>query len=158
LDVTEFGRIHKLDSLVHGPYRIVENAGHTFRLQVGSDIFPHLLRSRVVCSSRFGKYALETAPPEYHTQTPSSGDVGVEETPSKGKETEPGNGNGVVASRVPLPVTPSQKTVPPYSAIPTHCIWEGHVRERARTREEYAIERSVDSGYGEVGAILYRVS
>jgi hypothetical protein len=28
---------------------------------------------------------------------------------------------------------------------------------RANTREEYAIERVVDSGYGEYGAILYRV-
>jgi Chromo (CHRromatin Organisation MOdifier) domain len=38
VEVNEAGRSHKLDSLVHGPYRVVENAGHTLRLQVGPDV------------------------------------------------------------------------------------------------------------------------
>jgi Integrase core domain len=38
LEVTEVGRSHKLDSLVHGPYGVIENAEHTFRLQMGPDI------------------------------------------------------------------------------------------------------------------------
>jgi hypothetical protein len=38
VEVTEVGRNHKLDFLVHKPYGIVENAVHTFRRQVGSDL------------------------------------------------------------------------------------------------------------------------
>jgi hypothetical protein len=38
VEVSEAGRSHKLDSLVHGPYRVVENAGHKLRLQVGPDV------------------------------------------------------------------------------------------------------------------------
>jgi hypothetical protein len=30
VEVTEVGRSHKLDSLVHGPYRVIENAELTF--------------------------------------------------------------------------------------------------------------------------------
>ena len=32
VEVTDVGRNHKLESLVQGPYRVVENAGNTFRL------------------------------------------------------------------------------------------------------------------------------
>jgi hypothetical protein len=38
VDVTEVGRNQKLDFLVHKSYRIVKNAVHTFRRQVGSDL------------------------------------------------------------------------------------------------------------------------
>ena len=37
VEVKEGGRSHKLDPLVHGPYKVVENDGHTFRLQMGPD-------------------------------------------------------------------------------------------------------------------------
>jgi hypothetical protein len=148
VEVTEVGRSHKLDSLVHGAYRIVENAGHTFRLQVGSDII-RVSSHRVTPAppSSLNTPPRENAPPKVCTQTPSSGDAGVEETPPKGKETEPGNGNGELSSAKPPPEVPSRKTV----------RWAPDVVERARSREEYAIERVVDSGYGEDGVILYRV-
>jgi hypothetical protein len=35
--VTEVGRNHKLESLVQGPYRVLENAVTTFRLRIGAD-------------------------------------------------------------------------------------------------------------------------
>jgi hypothetical protein len=37
VEVTDVGRSHKLDSLVQGPYRVVENAGTTFRLKIGGE-------------------------------------------------------------------------------------------------------------------------
>jgi Chromo (CHRromatin Organisation MOdifier) domain len=38
VEVTETGRNHKLESLMQGPYRVVENAGTTFRLQMGDEV------------------------------------------------------------------------------------------------------------------------
>jgi hypothetical protein len=35
--VTEVGRNHKLESLVQGPYRVLENAGAIFRLRIGAE-------------------------------------------------------------------------------------------------------------------------
>jgi Integrase core domain len=37
LEVTDVERNHKLESLVKGPYRVVENAGTTFRLKIGEE-------------------------------------------------------------------------------------------------------------------------
>jgi hypothetical protein len=34
---TEVGRNHKLESLVQGPYRVLENAGATFRLRISAE-------------------------------------------------------------------------------------------------------------------------
>jgi hypothetical protein len=38
MEVPEVGRTHKLYPLVHGSYRVIENAGNTFRLQIGPDV------------------------------------------------------------------------------------------------------------------------
>ena len=37
VEVTEMGRNHTLESLVQGPYKVLENAGRTFRLQIGDE-------------------------------------------------------------------------------------------------------------------------
>jgi hypothetical protein len=37
VEVTEVGRNHKLESLVQGPYRVLEKAGTTFRLRIGAE-------------------------------------------------------------------------------------------------------------------------
>jgi hypothetical protein len=37
VEITDIGRNHKLESLVQGPYRVVENAGTTLRLCVGDE-------------------------------------------------------------------------------------------------------------------------
>jgi hypothetical protein len=37
VEVTDFDRNHKLESFVQGPYRVVENAGNTFRLKIGEE-------------------------------------------------------------------------------------------------------------------------
>jgi hypothetical protein len=38
VEVTDVGRNHKLESLVQGPYRVVENAGTTLRLSIGDEV------------------------------------------------------------------------------------------------------------------------
>jgi hypothetical protein len=38
VEVTETGWNHKLDSLVQCPYRVVENAGTTFLLQIADEV------------------------------------------------------------------------------------------------------------------------
>jgi hypothetical protein len=38
VEVTEMGRNSKLESLVEGPYIVVENAGTTLRLQIGDEV------------------------------------------------------------------------------------------------------------------------
>jgi hypothetical protein len=37
VEITDVGRNHKLESLVQGPYRVVENAGTTLRLCIGDE-------------------------------------------------------------------------------------------------------------------------
>jgi hypothetical protein len=37
VEVTDVGRNHKLESLVQGPYQVVENTGHTLRLRIGEE-------------------------------------------------------------------------------------------------------------------------
>jgi transposase InsO family protein len=37
VEVTDVGRNHKLESLKQGPYKVLENAGTTFRLRIGGD-------------------------------------------------------------------------------------------------------------------------
>jgi Chromo (CHRromatin Organisation MOdifier) domain len=37
VEITETGRNHKLESLVQGPYEVLENAGETFRLRIGGE-------------------------------------------------------------------------------------------------------------------------
>jgi hypothetical protein len=37
VEVTDVGRNHKLESIVQGPYRVVENAGNNFRLKIGEE-------------------------------------------------------------------------------------------------------------------------
>jgi hypothetical protein len=58
VEVTDVGRNHKLESLVQGPYRVVENAGTTIRLSIG-DEFVRVSSDRVT-----------RAPPSTETRTP----------------------------------------------------------------------------------------
>jgi hypothetical protein len=75
VEITEVGRSHKLDSLVHGPYRVIENAEHTFRLQMGPDIV-RISSDRITAappekeSMPRGEYGPQIAPLE--GPTPSS--------------------------------------------------------------------------------------
>jgi hypothetical protein len=56
-----------LDSLVHGPYEVVENDSHTFRLRMGSDVV------------RISYDRIKPAPGKPRT-TPQGGDGGKEES------------------------------------------------------------------------------
>jgi hypothetical protein len=37
VEITDVGRNHKLESLVQGPYRVVENAGTSLRFRIGEE-------------------------------------------------------------------------------------------------------------------------
>jgi hypothetical protein len=63
----ETARSHKLDSLVHGPYELVENDSHTFRLRMGSDVV------------RISSDRISPAPGKPRN-TPQGGDGGEEES------------------------------------------------------------------------------
>jgi hypothetical protein len=46
VEVTEVGRNHELESLVQGPYRVLENAGATFLFRIGAEdvrVSPYLV-------------------------------------------------------------------------------------------------------------------
>jgi hypothetical protein len=49
VEVTDIGRNHKLESIVEGPYHVVENAGTTFRLQIGDELV-RVSSDRVTCA------------------------------------------------------------------------------------------------------------
>jgi hypothetical protein len=75
-EVPETGRSHKLDSLVHGPYEVVENDSHTFRIRIGSDVV------------RISSDSITPAPGKPRT-TPQGGDGGEEESVAVPRAAEP---------------------------------------------------------------------
>ena len=156
VEVTEVGRSHKLDSLVHGPYRVVENAGHTFRLQIGSDVVR-------ISSDRV------TPAPAHSGVTPGRDDVPANcRSPTFGSRgagtaVAPYTGRPVMDTAMETPATPrnrgrtatSRPTIPPPTRKTVR--WAPDVGKSARTRQEFAIERVVDSDQGEDGISRYRV-
>jgi Chromo (CHRromatin Organisation MOdifier) domain len=71
-----------LDSLVHGPYRVIENAEHTFRLQMGPDIV-RISSDRITAappekeSMPRGEYGSQIAPLEVPTPSFRTNDAGA---------------------------------------------------------------------------------
>jgi hypothetical protein len=53
VEETEMGRNHKLESLVQGPYNVLENAKHTLRLHIGDEQV--MISSDRVTRARRGK-------------------------------------------------------------------------------------------------------
>jgi Chromo (CHRromatin Organisation MOdifier) domain len=136
VEVTEVGRSHKMDSLVHGPYRVVENAGHTFRLQMGLDVI------------RISSDRVTPAPPNSIDNQPRSTAFDATGGP-------PTSDPGPVSPPVVEPETPNAPRQRKVARKRVH--WAPETETRARTRDEYVIERIVDSGVGEDGAMVYRV-
>jgi RNase H-like domain found in reverse transcriptase/Reverse transcriptase (RNA-dependent DNA polymerase)/Integrase zinc binding domain/Integrase core domain/Chromo (CHRromatin Organisation MOdifier) domain len=179
VETTEVGRSHKLDSLVHGPYEVVENAGHTLRLLVGSDIV-RVSSDRVTPAPPLpgpSAPAGETREPE---SVPMRGTRGAADEIEEGQQEEAGeipdalppagqSPNSPWGSKRTLEAEPTdattttkEKTTPAHggkriSKGTRHVSWAPHLGKNTRTREEYAIDRVVDSGYGANGEQLYRV-
>jgi hypothetical protein len=141
--VTEVGRNHKLESLVQGPYRVLENAGATFRLRIGaedvrvsSDRVTPAPRRELSPLSEGNPTSSEPVPPAPVDGTPSSPPI----YRSEGQPCRPGN------RKVPfyLP-TPSKEARRPSSTI------------GASMQGEFVVEKLVDFGEAADGARLYRV-
>ena len=148
VEVTDAGRSHKLESQVHGPYRVLENAGHTLRLQVGLDAIR-------VSSDRV---------------TPAPGHQGTQQDPVVVPESrespaqEPDPVTEMRASQRPVVAGPgrtperwrkegasaTQKPNRVRFDIPSDC-------PTPRSREEYVIDRLVDVEQDVQGKTFYRV-
>jgi Chromo (CHRromatin Organisation MOdifier) domain len=136
-----------LDSLVHGPYEIVENDSHTFRLRMGSDVV------------RISSDRITSAPGKPRT-TPQGGDGGEEESVAVPRAAElstqePGGGarrNQGKRNERGLPRRVSGKTG-------KRVRWTPKVVDPGPTRstDEYVIDRLVDEGRDTKRRTIYRV-
>jgi Integrase core domain/Chromo (CHRromatin Organisation MOdifier) domain len=143
VEVTEVGRNHKLESLVQGPYRVLDNAGTTFRLRIGaedvrvsSDRVTPAPRRELSPSPEGIPISSEPVPPVPVNGTPSSPPI----YRSEGQPRRPGKRK----VHFDLP-TPSREARRPPSTI------------GASTQGEFVVEKLVDFGESSDGARLYRV-
>ena len=148
VEVTDAGRSHKLESQVHGPYRVLENAGHTLRLQVGLDAI------------RVSSDRVTPAPGHQGTQQ----DPVVVPEPRESPAQEPDPVTEMRASQRPVVAGPgrtperwrkegasaTQKPNRVRFDIPSDC-------PTPRSREEYVIDRLVDVEQDAQGKTFYRV-
>jgi hypothetical protein len=143
VEVTEVGRNHNLESLVQGPYRVLENAGATFRLRVGAEDV-RVSSDRVTPAPR-----RELSPPPEGNPTsfepvPLAPVDGNPSSPpiyrSEGQPRRPGKRK----VRFDLP-TPSKEARRPSSP------------DRATTQGYFVVEKLVDFGEAADGTRLYRV-
>jgi Chromo (CHRromatin Organisation MOdifier) domain len=140
--VTEVGHNHNLESLVQGPYRVLENAGATFRLRIGAEDV-RVSYDRVTPAPRREL----SPPPEW--DPPSSVPVPptpVDETPSsppiyrsEGQPHRPGK------RKFHFDPTSSTEARRPSSP------------DGASTQGEFVVEKLVDFGEAADGTRLYRV-
>jgi hypothetical protein len=146
-EVPETGRCHKLYSLVHGPYEVVENDSHTFRLRMGSDVV------------RISSDRITPAPGNPRT-TPREGTTEKKSPwrlrePLSRRHRSPGNGARKTQGKRnerELPRGVSGKTG-------KRVRWTPEVMDPGLTRstEEYVIDRLVDEGRDPKGRTIYRV-
>ena len=133
VEVKEGGRSHKLDPLVHGPYKVVENDGHTFRLQMGPD------------TVRVSSDRITPAPPPTGATPLQAGQQGssseLPSTISVNSPRQPGNTSGTIGS------APRHKRV----------HWSPEVEDPRLRQEEYVVDRIVDVGRDAQGGKMYRV-
>jgi Chromo (CHRromatin Organisation MOdifier) domain len=125
---TDVGRNHKLESLFHGPYRVVENAGTTLRLCIGDE------------TVRVSSDRVTRAPTRPNLSTPTP----TPETPSDPVTTPPTREKDAVP----------RKSKPPRRvrfALP-EVIPDPGPREK-----EYVVDRLVDAQINDRCQILYQV-
>jgi hypothetical protein len=129
VEVTETGRNHKLESLVQGPYEVVENAGTTFRLRIGDEtvrvssdrVTPAPVRESPICPEDRPNVS-PTTPVSLPLNT--NGPIPDDFTPNHGRSRSPRR----VRFTLPEPDPPS----------------------------EYVVDRIVDAAMDEGGHVLYR--
>jgi Chromo (CHRromatin Organisation MOdifier) domain len=129
VEITDLGRNHKQESLVQGPYRVVENAGTTLRLCIGEET--------VRVSSDRVMRAPTRPTPSIPTSTP--------ETPSDPVTTPPAREKDAV----PRKPKPPPRRVRFY--LP-EVISDLGPREKG-----YVADRLVDAQMNDMGQILYQV-
>ena len=146
--VTDVGRNHKLESLVQGPYRVVENAGNNFRLKIGEETV-RISSDRVTRAP-----SRNDPPPEKETSTenrvtpspiPETSPVSSQDLPTLGRVVSPSQEESLSEVVVPSPLPRREKrrvrfTLPEDTSVPT--------REKTRTPEvseqEYVVDKLVD--------------
>jgi Chromo (CHRromatin Organisation MOdifier) domain len=127
VEITDVGRNHKLESLVQGPYRVVENAGTTLRLCIGDETVR-------VSSDRVTR-APTRPTPSIPTSTPEISSDPVTTPPAREKD---------AVSRKPKS--------PPEGFYLPEVIPDPGPREK-----EYVVDRLVDAQMNDMGQILYQV-
>jgi transposase InsO family protein len=141
VEVTEVGRNHKLESLVQGPYQVLENAGTTFRLRIGGDDIR-------VSSDRVTPAPRRESPSTEEVQPPPMG-VG---SPGEAFPDTP-----AVATRAePRPLR-QKKKVRFNLPLPSREARESPVADRTPNEAEFVIDKLVDFGESADGNRLYRV-
>jgi hypothetical protein len=128
VEITDVGRNHKLESLVQGPYRVVENAGTTIRLCIGDETVR-------VSSDRVTRAPTRPTPP-VPTSTP--------ETPSDPVTTPPACEKDAVPRK---PKSPRRVRFALPEVIP----------DPGPREKEYVVDRLVDAQMNDMGQILYQV-
>jgi hypothetical protein len=141
--VTEVGQNHKLESLVQGPYLVLENAGATVRLRKGAEDV-RVSSDRVTPAPR-----RELSPPPEGNPTssepvPPAPVDGTPSSPSIYRSEGQPRRTGKRKVHFDLP-TPSKEARKPSSQI------------GSSTQGEFVVEKLVDFGEAADGARLYRV-
>ena len=131
VEVTDIGRNHKLESLVQGPYEVLENAGETFRLRIGGE------------TVRVSSDRVTRAPVREES-------VHHEDHP-----------NPIPSQVAPTPVPSATEDSPPVVPIPVPRPTRPPRRVRFTLPEpdppsEYVVDKLVDAAMDEGGHILYR--
>jgi hypothetical protein len=131
VEVTDVGRNHKLESLVQGPYEVVENAGETFRLRIGEETIR-------VSSDRVTKAPVRdnNLDQEDHAN-PTPSPLAPTPLPSASEDERP-----VVPPPVPRTARPDRRvrfTLP-----------------EPETPSEYVVDKLVDAAMNDGGHVLYR--
>jgi hypothetical protein len=144
-ELPETGRSHKLDSLFQGPYEVVENDSHTFRLRMGSDVV------------RISSNRIAPAPGKPRT-TPQGGDVGEEESVAVPRAAEPPRkepGGGARKTQGKRNERELPRVVSGQTGKRVRCTPEVVDPGPTRSTEGYVIDRLVDEGRDPQGRTIY---
>ena len=166
VEVTDVGRNHKLESLVQGPYRVVENAGNTFRLRIGEETV-RVSSDRVTRAPSRGKDPVgdKTSSERIITTAPRQ-EAEQEEPESPPDLTSP---DGILPPPTeglpPVGLTPGKEkpprvkrrvrfTLPEATPVPPR----DKEPSNNASAQEYVVDKIVDAvdGFGD-GSLVYRV-
>jgi Chromo (CHRromatin Organisation MOdifier) domain len=148
VEVTDVGRNHKLESFVQGPYRVMENAGSTFRLKIGEETV-RISSDRVTrAPSRSDPPADEDGSPvriRAPTTVQDPAPVLNADPPTPDRVSSPVPDEGVPAVFIPSPRTPREErrvrsTLPDGTQVPTR----DKTRSLGVPEQGYVVDKLVD--------------